>query len=177
MKSNTWLEEAGEKMVGCLSGLRRYAFSLLGSQAAADDLVQDTYDRAWSRIESWSGESDIRPWLFSIMHNLHVDQLRKPRLDVVSMDEDEEAETYEIPVRSTQTDHLELRDLELALSRLPEKHRQVLILIALEDMSYAEAAEVLRWPIGSVMSRLSRAREQLRHELEKQSGKVLKVVK
>lgn len=177
MTSNTSAEEAGKKMVGCLSGLRRYAYALLGERAAADDLVQETFGRAWERIETWTGKGDIRPWLFSIMHNLHIDQLRKPRLSIVSVEEEEASEAFEVPVRSTQTDSLELRDLEVALYRLPESYRQVLLLIALEDMSYAQAAEVLGWPIGTVMGRLSRARDRLRRELDDQAGNVLKVVK
>lgn len=164
-------------MVACLSGLRRYAYALLGERAAADDLVQETFGRAWERIETWSGKGDIRPWLFSIMHNLHIDQLRKPRLSIVPVDEEDASEAFEIPVRSTQTDNLELRDLEAALYRLPESYRQVLLLIALEDMSYAQAADILGWPLGTVMGRLSRARERLRRELDDQAGNALKVVK
>lgn len=173
MTSNTHLDEIGRRMTACLSSLRRYAHALLGDRAAADDLVQDTFDRAWSHIASWRDGSDMRPWLFSIMHNLHVDQIRKPRLTIVSGED----EILNVAVRGMHHDNLELRDLDAALRRLPDEQREVLLLIALEEMSYAEAAEVLGISPGNVASRLSRARETLRQVLEEQKTRSLKVVR
>jgi RNA polymerase sigma-70 factor (ECF subfamily) len=141
-----------------LPRLRRYARAMVGNRAAADDLVQDTLERAWSRLAQWRPGSDLRAWLFGIMHNLRVDQLRRPGLNTQPMDEEE----LEVPIRATQTDHLELSDLELALARLPEEQRAVLLLVALEEMSYEEVARTLEIPLGTVMSRLSRGRERLR---------------
>jgi RNA polymerase sigma-70 factor (ECF subfamily) len=141
-----------------LPRLRRYARAMVGNRAAADDLVQDTLERAWSRLAQWRPGSDLRAWLFGIMHNLRVDQLRCPGLNTLPMDEEE----FEVPIRATQTDHLELSDLELALARLPEEQRAVLLLVALEEMSYEEVARALEIPLGTVMSRLSRGRERLR---------------
>jgi RNA polymerase sigma-70 factor (ECF subfamily) len=141
-----------------LPRLRRYARAMVGNRAAADDLVQDTLERAWSRLAQWRPGSDLRAWLFGIMHNLRVDQLRRPGLNTLPMDEEE----FEVPIRATQTDHLELSDLELALARLPEEQRAVLLLVALEEMSYEEVARALEIPLGTVMSRLSRGRERLR---------------
>jgi RNA polymerase sigma factor (sigma-70 family) len=138
--------------------LRRYARALLGDRAAADDLVQDTLERAWSRLGQWHSGSDLRAWLFGIMHNLRVDQLRRPMLPTHSLDE----EDYELPTRSTQSDNLEVRDIASALSQLPDEQREVLLLVALEEMSYAEIAATLGIPPGTVMSRLSRGREALR---------------
>jgi RNA polymerase sigma-70 factor (ECF subfamily) len=138
--------------------LRRYARAMLGDRAAADDLVQDTLERAWSRLQQWRAGSDMRAWLFGIMHNLRVDQLRRPRLSTHSIDEDD----FDVPTRATQTDELELRDIESALSHLPDEQREVLLLVALEETSYAEIASTLGIPIGTVMSRLSRGRERLR---------------
>ncbi|HTH95277.1 MAG TPA: RNA polymerase sigma factor [Rhodocyclaceae bacterium] len=158
--------------LACLPSLRRYARALLGSVAAADDLVQDTLEKAWTRLSSWHGEGDIRAWLFSIMHNLHVDQVRKPRLVVISMED----EMSDIPDRARQGDTLALRDLDRALRKLPDEYREVLLLVALEEMSYAEAAEALGCPPGTVMSRLSRARAQLRVLLEAEHA-ALKVVR
>jgi len=145
-------------MLASIPGLRRYARALLGNPTAADDLVQDTLTRAWTRLPSFQGDGELLPWLLAIMHNLHIDQLRKPRLKTVPIEE----EGAEIPERPRQHDNLELRDLEAALYRLPEDYRQVLLLVALEDMPYARAAEILGWPVGTVMSRLSRARAKLR---------------
>lgn len=157
-----------------LPRLRRYARALVGDRAAADDLVQDTLERAWSRFAQWRPGSDLRAWLFSIMHNLRVDQLRRPGLNALPMDDEE----LMVPTRATQSDHLEVVDLEVALARLPEEQRAVLLLVALEDMSYEEVAAALGIPIGTVMSRLARGRERLRLILEgRQPSAHLRVVK
>jgi RNA polymerase sigma-70 factor (ECF subfamily) len=154
--------------------LRRYARALLGDRAAADDLVQDTLERAWSRFHQWQAGSDMRAWLFGIMHNLRVDQLRRPRLPTHSIDEDDS----DVPTRATQNDGLELRDLASALGHLPDEQREVLLLVALEEMSYADIAATLDIPIGTVMSRLSRGRERLRSIMEGQPQTAnLKVVR
>lgn len=149
-------------IVAELPRLRRYARAMLGDRAAADDLVQDTLERAWSRITQWRAGSDLRAWLFGIMHNLHVDQLRRGSLPTHSLDDD----ACEVPTRATQTDRLEVMDLESALRQLPDEQREVLLLVALEEMSYADIAAALGIPIGTVMSRLSRGRERLRQVME-----------
>jgi RNA polymerase sigma factor (sigma-70 family) len=157
-----------------LPRLRRYARAMLGDRAAADDLVQDTLEKAWGRMSQWRAGSDLRAWLFSIMHNLRVDQLRRPGLSTSPMDDD----YFEAPTRATQTDRLELKDLESALSRLPDEQREVLLLVALEDMSYEQVASALGIPTGTVMSRLSRGRERLRLILDGQQASVpLRVVR
>lgn len=138
--------------------LRRYARALLGDRAAADDLVQDTLERAWLRLDQWRAGSDLRAWLFSIMHNLRADQMRRPSVPTRSMEE----EDIEVPTRAKQSDELELKDLEWALSYLPDEQREVLLLVGLEEMGYAEIAATMGVPIGTVMSRLSRGRERLR---------------
>lgn len=142
--------------------LRRYARALIGDRAAADDLLQDTLERAWSRVAQWQPGSNLRAWLFSIMHNLRVDQIRRPNLPTYAMDEDD----FEVPTRATQSDALEVRDIAQALSQVPDEQRAVLLLVALEEMGYAEIATTLNIPIGTVMSRLSRGRERLRMVME-----------
>ena len=141
--------------------LRRYARAMLGERAAADDLVQDTLERAWTRIGQWRPGSDLRAWLFGIMHNLRVDQLRRADPAVRPLEEAD----YEFPVPPAQNDGLELQDLEAALGRLPEEQREILLLVALEEMSYGEISALLDIPIGTVMSRLARGRERLRRIL------------
>ena len=154
--------------------LRRYARAMLGERAAADDLVQDTLERAWGRFSQWRAGSDLRAWLFSIMHNLRVDQLRRGVLPTQSLDED----ACDVPTRATQTDQLEVMDLESALRELPDDQREVLLLVALEEMSYADIAVALGIPIGTVMSRLSRGRERLRQIMDgRQIGANLRVVR
>ena len=154
--------------------LRRYARALIGDRAAADDLVQDTLERAWSRVAQWRPGSNLRAWLFSIMHNLRVDQIRRPNLPTYSMEEDD----FEVPTRATQSDALEVRDIAHALSQVPDEQRAVLLLVALEEMGYAEIASTLNIPIGTVMSRLSRGRERLRVVMEgRPTGANLRVVR
>ena len=116
----------------------------------------------------------MRAWLFSIMHNLHVDGERRPRLHTVTMDDD----TPEVPVAPTQCERLAVLDLQAALDLLPVEQKEVLLLVALEDMTYADVAQALGIPIGTVMSRLSRGRERLRGLMEGRAVPVrLKVVK
>jgi RNA polymerase sigma factor (sigma-70 family) len=150
------------QLIACIPRLRRYARALLGNRTEADDLVQDTMERGWSRLSSWRPGSDMRAWLFSIMHNLHVDRIRKPTLPTEIMDDS----TPIPPMSSAQTDTLVIRDMESALRQLPVEQREILLLIALEEMTYEEVATSLQIPLGTVMSRLSRAREKLRALME-----------
>lgn len=144
--------------------LRRYARAMLADSSAADDLVQDTLERAWSRFSQWQTGSDMRAWMFGIMHNLRIDQLRRPALATRPIEE----EDFEMPTRPTQADRLEVRDLASALQLLPEEQREILLLVALEEMPYAEISTMLGIPVGTVMSRLSRGRERLRLIMEGQ---------
>ena len=155
--------------------LRRYARALTGERGLADDLVQDTLERAWSKLHLWRGGSDLRAWLFTIMHNVHVNQVRsRGAQPTVPLDDDD---LPDAPVRASQSDMLEVRDIDAAVRRLPVEQREVLLLVALEHMSYQQTAATLGIPIGTVMSRLSRARERLRVMLDGASGAGLKVVK
>jgi len=148
-----------------LPRLRRYARALAGNREDADDLVQDTLERAWTKADRWRGVSDMRAWLFSMMHNLYVDGVRRPKLSTVTMDED----TPEVPLAPTQGDRLAVLDLQAALDLLPVEQKEVLLLVALEDMAYAYVALTLGIPIGTVMSLLSRGRERLRGVMEGRS--------
>ena len=157
--------------------LRRYARALARNRDDADDLVQDTLERAWAKSALWHGSSqvrDMRAWLFSIMHNLHVDGIRRPKLVTVMMDED----TPEVAMAPTQGERLAVLDLQAALDLLPTEQKEIVLLVALEDMAYADIATTLGIPIGTVMSRLSRGRERLRASMEGRDEPVrLKVVK
>jgi RNA polymerase sigma-70 factor, ECF subfamily len=155
--------------------LRRYARALTGERSAADDLVQDTLERALSRFHLWRRGSDLRAWLFTIMHNIYVNQARsRARQQHESLDNDSAAEV----AQAREPDWLELRDIDDALARLPHEQRAVLLLVGLEEFTYVEAARVLEIPIGTVMSRLSRGRERLRGMLSGETVlTALKVVK
>src|SRR3982750_3021470 len=166
------MDEA-KRLVELIPRLRRYARALVGDRATADDLVQDTLERAWAKLHLYRRGTDLRAWLFTVMHNVHVNRVRALR-PVDPLDE----EMPELAQPGTQSDALLVRDLDRAIARLPADQRSVLLLITLEEMSYDEVARTLGIPIGTVMSRLSRAREKLRTMMAGQpvSAK-LKVVK
>jgi RNA polymerase sigma-70 factor (ECF subfamily) len=155
--------------------LRRYARSLVWERGRADDLVQDTLERAWGRFHLWRRGSDLRAWLFAIMHNVHANNVRADCAIPAqqSLDEDE----LNVPVRATQEDELQVRDLQAALDCLPVEQREVLLLVGLEEMRYEEVAKVLSVPVGTVMSRLSRGREHLRRIMAGKAAPELRVVK
>jgi len=155
-----------------LPRLRRYARALTGDVTRADDLVQDTLERALAKLDLWQPGSNLRAWLFTLMHNIFVNQLRANRPQETALDE-----ALEIPVSGGQMEALTARDMHTALARLPEEQREVILLVGLEQFGYAEAAEVLGVPVGTVMSRLSRARERMRHLLAGEPAVLLKVVK
>ena len=146
-----------ERLVELIPRLRRYARALVGDRAAADDLVQDTLERAWAKLHLYRRGTDLRAWLFTVMHNVHVNKVRATRATDQLDDE-----MPELAQRASQGDALMVRDLDRAIGRLPAEQRSVLLLVTLEDMSYDEVARALGIPIGTVMSRLSRAREKLR---------------
>jgi RNA polymerase sigma-70 factor (ECF subfamily) len=153
------LEEFSAQFAQYIPRLRRYARALTGERFAADDLVQDTLERAWTKAALWRPGSDLRAWLFTVMHNVYVNQVRARAAQPLPGHEDE---AMNLPDRPRQSDLLEVRDLDVALTRLPDEQREVLLLVGLEQLSYEEAARALGIPIGTVMSRLSRARERLR---------------
>ena len=144
-----------------VAGLRRYALALTGSRYEAEDLVQETLTRAIGAAGGFRKGGNLRGWLFSIMHNAFVSSMRSRRAAEQELDDD----LPELRQPPNQLDRLELRDVFAALSRLPEAQRAALVLIALEDFSYAEAARVLGIPIGTLMSRLARGREALRRAM------------
>lgn len=148
----------GERLVAHIPGLRRYARLLTGDSQRADDLVQDTLLRACAKWTLWRPGSDLRAWLFTIMHNLFVNQLRAAPPPSVQLDELAEA--------GHSPDAAVVVDLERALCRLPDDQREVLLMVTVEDFTYAEVARVIGVPIGTVMSRLSRARRGLRELMD-----------
>jgi RNA polymerase sigma-70 factor (ECF subfamily) len=162
-----------QRLVELIPRLRRYARALAGDRATADDLVQDTLERAWAKLHLYRRGTDLRAWLFTVMHNVHVNRVRAARPTDLLDDE-----MPELAQRASQGDGLLVRDLDRAIARLPVDQRSVLLLVTLEEMSYEEVALTLGVPIGTVMSRLSRAREKLRMMMLGQSASAkLKLVK
>ena len=139
--------------------LRRYARALTRDVARADDLVQNCLTRAVAKQHLWKYGTDLRAWLFTILHHQHVNDVRR------SIREGSHVmleEGPELTVQPNAIPTLQLRDLEAALGRLQPEQRQVILLVGLEGMSYQEVANVLNVPVGTVRSRLSRGRDQLR---------------
>jgi len=159
-------------LVDLIPRLRRYARALVSDRASADDLVQDTLERAWAKLHLYRRGTDLRAWLFTVMHNVHVNKVRSARAT-----DPLEEEMPELAQRAAQGDSLVVRDLDRAIARLPDEQRTVLLLVTLEEMSYDQVARALGIPIGTVMSRLSRAREKLRSMMLGQAAAKLKVVK
>jgi len=150
-----------------IPGLRRYARSLLRDSVTADDLVQDCLERAISRWHQRRADGNVRTWLFTILHNLAMNRMRQtarrgPHIPV------EDADDTALARDPMQESGLHQRDIVDAVDRLPEDQRAVLLLISVEDMSYADAAKTLGVPLGTVMSRLSRARARLRDDMSGQ---------
>lgn len=158
-----------------IPGLRRYAWALLRNGAAADDLVQDTLERAISRWSSRRRESDVKAWLFTIQHNLFLDRQRQQRRR--GLEVGTEALAGIAASDGSHEDRTGLHDILTALDALPEEQQAVLLLVGVEDLSYEEAAKALAIPIGTVMSRLSRARERVRTFMETGRITVLRRVK
>lgn len=154
------------RIEACIPALRRYAAALLRNRVDADDLVHDCLVRALDKLHTRRNDSDVRAWLFAIMHNLFISQKRRAKARPASEPLDETHESA-VSLRPEQDSSLEWRDLIRGLNQLPEEQRSVILLVSVEDLSYAEAAEVLGIPVGTVMSRLSRGRERLRQATEK----------
>lgn len=144
--------------------LRRYARALTRDAVRADDLVQNCLLRAISKQHLWQPGTDLRAWLFAILHNQHINDLRRSLREGTDSGVDDVAPLLTEPATATLA--LELRDLERAIGRLPMEQRQVILLVGLEGMRYEEVASILRVPIGTVRSRLSRGRETLRQLME-----------
>ena len=149
----------------CIPALRRYARSLLRDREEVDDLVHDCLVRALDQLHTRRGDGDLRAWLFAIMHNLFVTRIRRNKTRGTTVPA-EEANEDGFAMGPPQDAQMQFRDLLSAVDSLSEDHRSVLLLVSVEDLSYAEVARVLDIPIGTVMSRLARARERLRLLME-----------
>jgi RNA polymerase sigma-70 factor (ECF subfamily) len=153
-----------QALIAELPPVRRYAMALAGSISAADDLVQDCVERALRRSAQLRDPARLGPWLRSIVFNLHVDELRRRRGRGIEEDVSELSD--ELSLSAPPSDHAEISAFVRAMDSLSAEHRQILLLVGLNGMNYREIAQELEIPIGTVMSRLARARERLRGALE-----------
>lgn len=167
-------ERLRRELVAFLPRLRRFAVNLTGTRAEGDDLVQATCERALRHWRSWQPGTRLDAWLYRIARNLFLNDLRARRLRGTPLAiEAAEGIAGLLPnvdgVRAAEQ-RFEIRSLQLALAELPEEQRSVLLLVAVEGFGYREAAEILSLPIGTVTSRLARAREALMVRLERDRG-------
>ncbi|MBL8908266.1 MAG: RNA polymerase sigma factor [Rhizobiales bacterium] len=164
------------EIVQNVASLRRFARALSGDPSLADDLVQDTVERALSKLHLYDPSRPLKAWLFAILRNLYVSEVRRVGRGRVVKTVDDMAPA-EQAVDGGQESQLGIRSIASALGRLPEANREVILLVALEDMSYRDCAEILGVPVGTVMSRLSRGRVALRDLLEGRDKPSLRRVK
>ncbi|MCL4164832.1 UNVERIFIED_CONTAM: hypothetical protein GTU68_067109 [Idotea baltica] len=155
--------EVREGLVEAIPNLRAFAMSLCGRSAWADDLVQETLVRAWAKADSYRDGTNLMAWLFTILRNEFYSQLRKRKREVEDIDG---AQAAQLTAEPAQLPHLEVRDFKAALALLPEDQREAIVLIGASGFSYDEAADIMGCAIGTVKSRLSRARTRLAEILD-----------
>jgi len=146
------------ELLSLLPGLRAFAVSLAGNKDRADDLLQDTIMRAWGKQDSFTMGTNMKAWLFTILRNEFYSQIRKQKREIQDTDG---FYANNIAVRPAQYGSLDLQDFKRALDKLPPDQREAIILIGASGFSYEEAAEICRCAIGTIKSRVSRARSHL----------------
>jgi len=145
-----------------IPSLRAFAISLTGRMDRADDLVQDTLMKAWAHSESFTTGTNIRAWLFTIMRHTFFSQYRKSRREVQDVDGEAAARLVSMP---DQLAHLDFDDFKRELDRLPADQCEALVLIGASGFSYEEAAEICGCAVGTIKSRVNRARHRLMAQL------------
>ena len=142
--------------------LRRYSRALTRDPQRADDLVQDTLVRALMKQDRWEPGTNLRAWLFTLMHNQYVNNVRRANREAGTIDIDDVSSS--LVATTDPTASRQLYELERALGQLAAEQREVILLVGLEGFSYEDAAKILAVPVGTVRSRLSRGRESLRRQ-------------
>ncbi|MCC5859914.1 MAG: sigma-70 family RNA polymerase sigma factor [Ectothiorhodospiraceae bacterium] len=161
-----------DQLTSHIQSLRRYAYGLCRDRHEAEDLVQECLSRAIAAADTWRPDVSLRPWLFRILHNVHISQLRRAQVRGPAHDPDE----ADGAVEGSHLASLELRDVLAALERLPAEQGDAVLLMAVEDLSYREAADVLGIPLGTFMSRLGRGRKALRQLMGEDHPRHLRIV-
>ena len=144
--------------------LRRYARALTRNPERADDLIQDTVVRALAKQDLWEPGTDLRAWLFTLMHNQNVNSVRRSLREGTAVDVEQLSSA--LMATTDPTASRKLFELERALGQLPVEQREAILLVGLEGLAYEEAAAILGVPIGTVRSRLSRGRDSLRRLMD-----------
>jgi RNA polymerase sigma-70 factor (ECF subfamily) len=155
-------QEFGNRLIAEIPHLRAFAISLSGSITTADDLVQETMVKAWSHAESFEPGTNFRAWLITILRNTYFTAYRKQSREL------QDSEGFYAERRTVEGDQevkMEVQDMQKALSKLPDEYREILLLVGIAEVSYEEAAEICDVPIGTIKSRLNRARAKLAENL------------
>ena len=153
-------QKIGQEIAALMPRLTRYARILTRDTVAADDLVQESITRALAKIDLWEQGTDLRAWLFTILHHQHVSLTRRDARQRAGIELQKSHRN--VALAPNQTARLELRDLERAIAKLPQEQQSVILLVGLEGMRYDEAASIENLPVGTVRSRVARGREALR---------------
>lgn len=151
----------GEQLIALLPNLRRFALTLARSPDLADDLVQVTCEKALANSTSFQPGTRLDAWLFRIMHNAWIDQVRRRRSTGQAVDIEDIVDLAGSDGRADAEASISLKETFAAIAALPEEQRSILMLVCVEELSYQETADALGIPVGTVMSRLSRARKKL----------------
>lgn len=160
-----------DALVAQLPGLRRYAMALAGNAALADDLVQDCIERALGQHAQLREPERLAGWLRRILYHLYIDEIRRGKRHGREQDITELADRLELSAPAP--DNSAAREFIHAVNRLSPEHRQILLLVSVEELSYREIADELGIPLGTVMSRLARARERLRDLLQGNTAEII----
>jgi RNA polymerase sigma-70 factor (ECF subfamily) len=152
-----------DQLLGAIPSLRAFAFSLTNSWDRTDDLVQDTLTRAWGSLDRFEQGSNLNAWLFTILRNLFYSEHRKRKREVEDPDG---SYAGRLRTHSEQPSHLDFEDFRRALAKLNPGQREAILLVGAEGLSYEEAAAVCAVPVGTLKSRVNRARERLSKLLE-----------
>ena len=154
------MDQRRRDLTAQISGLHRYAMALVRNAPDAEDLVQECLCKAIERARPWREIKDVRAYLFSILHNLYIDRMVKNRHRNVALPD--HVIEHKLIVAPSQQERIELQELSSALDQLSPDQRQLILLVGLEGLTYEATAKVMNLPVGTVMSRLFRAREVLR---------------
>jgi RNA polymerase sigma-70 factor (ECF subfamily) len=160
-----------DALVAQLPGLRRYAMALVGNAALADDLVQDCIERALGQEAQLREAERLAGWLRRILYHLYIDEIRRNRRRGREQDINELADTLELSAPAP--DNSAMKEFVQAVNRLSAEHRQILLLVSVEELSYRQIADELEIPLGTVMSRLARARERLRELMQSRTAEII----
>ena len=160
-----------DALVAQLPALRRYAMALVGNAALADDLVQDCIERALGQEAQLREVERLAGWLRRILYHLYIDEIRRNRRRGREQDINELADNLELSAPAP--DNSAMKEFVQTVNRLTAEHRQILLLVSVEELSYRQIAEELEIPLGTVMSRLARARERLRELMQSRTAEII----